>query len=98
MPHVLNASETGAGVYGQLDVVKKGGTQNIQFYIKGATLRQLEDAWKRQGNNWDVLWKSPSEHTGFRAVRVIVAEKWQLTWNVNHCNDTPYDSIAIIPL
>jgi len=97
-PHVLSISGTDFGVYGQLDVVKPNDTQHLLFLIEGATVAEFEAAWERQRGNWLELFRSPEGETVFRAMRVIRTAKWELTWNVIHCDDKPYDSLSVVVL
>ena len=96
--HVLYATGTPAGVYGQLDVIKPNGRQELPFFLRDATLQQLERAWRRQERDWKELWKSDPSDRVFRAVRVIQTKTWELAWNVVHHDDEPFDSLSVVYL
>jgi len=78
-----------------LYIKKLRGEQPIPVqFPKGISLRMIQNAWKKQGNNWIPVAETSCTPI-FLAARMIVLRRWRIIWFVLHTSDAPDDACIV---
>ena len=99
MPHSLQCEEGADGVECLLAVVKQN-TQDLRLTIpKPITVKNIQDAWALQSENWEQLGhSSETAKTPYKAFRIIHMQGLgYLVWKVKHKKKVADDTFVFLP-
>jgi len=100
MPHSLELFENEIGrLYVRLTVRKPNRTQilTVDDFPDDVHFDNILQAWQRQGNQWNDLFKPFDDGCRFSVVRVIDIGRYRLLWHVLHEKNCPQDAFQILP-
>ena len=96
MAHNMRFWMFGVWLKGELEVVKKNGTQKIAIVIiePRITIESIEASWKKQNEKWIELGQTTMPP--FIAARAFQLEfQVCIFWHVLHFDDTPFDNVLV---